>query len=83
MNKVMIKLYIPTIGMQFDVWISSRSYIKIIIKLFVDGIKELTYNEYHPSKFPDLYNKRTGVIYDINKTVKESNILNGTELMLI
>lgn len=31
MNKVLVKLYVPTIGFQYDIWIPSKSYIYTII----------------------------------------------------
>ena len=83
MNKILIKLYIPTIGFQYDVWISSKSKVKTTIKLLVKGIQELTYGEYYVNKLPNLYNKRTGLAYGLNETISNTDIVTGTELMLI
>ena len=83
MNKILVKLYIPTIGLQYDIFISSKSKVKTTIKLLVKGINELTYGEYNINKLPNLYNKKTGLIYDLNDTISNTDIVTGTELMLI
>lgn len=83
MNKILVKLYIPTIGLQYDIWISPESYIENVIKLIIKGLNELTYGEYNPQKMPNLYNKKTGLAYSPYDVIADVNIVSGTELMLI
>lgn len=83
MNKVLVKLYVPTIGMEYDVWIPLNRRIYTVIKLFVKAINEFTNGEYNPSKLPVLYNKKSAQLYDINLTVGEAEVRNGTEIILI
>lgn len=83
MNKILVKLYVPTIGEQYDVWIPVNRKIYSVIKLIVKVVNEFTNGENNPSKLPVLYNKKTGKIYDINFTVSDSEIENGSEIMLI
>lgn len=83
MNKVLVKLYVPTIGEEYDIWIPINRRIYTVIKLIVRGINELTNGEYNPTKLPVLYDKKTAKQYDINLIVGETNIRNGTEIILI
>lgn len=83
MNKVLIKLYIPIIEEQYDVWIPLNKRIYNVINLLVKAVREFTGGYYNPSKMPNLFDKVTSLPYDINLTVKESDIKNGTELILI
>lgn len=83
MNKVLVKLYVPTIGFQYDIWIPSKSYIYTIIDLIVKGVNELTYGEYNPKNMPNLYNKKTGIPYNNQDRIENANIVSGTELILI
>lgn len=83
MNKVLIKLYVPKIGKEYDIWIPLNRSIYSVIKLLVKAIKELTNDEYNPSKLPILYNKKTAKEYDINSTIEDSQIESGMELILI
>ena len=83
MNKILVKLYIPTIGEEYDLWIPLNRRIYNVIRLIVKAVKELTDGQYAPKKFPILYDKLTAMPYDINLSIGESTIRNGSELVLI
>lgn len=83
MNKVLVKLYVPTIGKEYDIWIPVNRTIYTIVELIVRTINEFTNGEYAPAKLPVLYDKKTAKSYDFNLTVGESNIKNGSEIILI
>lgn len=83
MNKVLVKLYVPTIGKEYDVWIPVNRRIYNVIKLIVKTINEFTNGEYIPTKLPVLYDKKTSRPYDINLTIAEAKIKNGSEIILI
>ena len=83
MNKVLVKLYVPQIGTEYDIWIPLNRRIYNVIKLLIKALKEFTNDEFSPAKFPELYDRKTAIQYDINLTVGESNIINGTEMILI
>ena len=83
MNKVLVKLYVPTIGKEYDIWIPLNRRVYSVIKLIVKAINELTSGEYVPSRLPVLYDKKNAKPYDINLTIWESNIRNGSEIILI
>ena len=77
MNKVLVKVYVPLNEEQYDV------FIPLIIKLLAKAIYELTDGNYNPDTMPTLYDKATVKPYNMTKNVKESNIKNGTELILM
>lgn len=83
MNKVLVKLYVPTIEKKYDVWIPLNRRIYTTIKLIVKAINEFTNGEYSPSKLPVLYDRKTAKPFDINLTIGESTIRNGSEIILI
>ena len=83
MNKVLIKLYVPTIEKEYDVWIPINKRIYNVIELLTKTINELCGGYYKPSVMPMLYDKITAKQYDINLNVKENNIKNGTEIIII
>ena len=82
-NKVLIKLYVPTIEKEYDIWLPINKKIYKVIKLLEKSINEMSGGFYNPTKTPMLYNKDTGELYDVNLNVKENNIKNGTEIILI
>lgn len=83
MNKVLVKVYVPIIDEEYDIWIPLNRKIHSIIKLLIKAINDLSGGYYRPKNVPVLYNKITAKEYELNKSVKESNIKNGTEIVLI
>lgn len=83
MNKILVKLYVPVIEQQFDLWIPLNRKIYNVISLLIKAVNEFSGGYYKPSKMPVLYDKLTTEPYDMNLYVKETNIRNGTELILI
>ena len=83
MNKVLVKVFIPMLEKEYDLWIPINKRIYNVMILIVKGINEFSDGYYIPDKMPVLYDKATAKPYDINLKVKESTIRNGTELILI
>ena len=83
MSKIIIKLFVPKIDREYDVFIPTNKRISSVIALLVKAINELSNGSFSPSQMPMLYNKITAQSYDINMTIKESDIRNGSELILI
>ena len=44
---------------------------------------ELTDNAYAPRQDTNFYSKETGDIYDVNRTVRETDLKNGSRIILI
>lgn len=83
MDKVFIKLYIPVVETYFDVKIPLDKKIYKIIYLLIKSIYDLTEGAYMPQTSPHLYDKWSAFCYDDNLTVRECNIKNGAELILL
>lgn len=83
MNKVLIKLYVPSIEEQFDILLPLNKKIGNIITLLVKAINEFSGGYYQPKDMPILYDKLTSQTYNLNLNVKDAGIINGTELILM
>ena len=83
LEKVLVKVYVPVLEKSYDVWIPAHKRIYNVIDLLIKAINELNGNDYNPTKKPFLYDKITSEIYDVNLSIKESNIRSGTEVILI
>ncbi len=83
MNKILVELYVPTIEEFYDIWIPTNRRVHNVIRLIVKAINEFTEGEYNPKKMPLLYDKQNGKPIDINLTIGESTIQNGSEVILI
>lgn len=82
-NKVFIKLLIPEIDKSYDVSLPVNKRIGNIINLLNATISEMSNGELKPSKNNVLYNVRTGEKYMPNTLLLNTNIRNGTILVLL
>ena len=83
MNKVLINVYIPILNKSYDIFIPTQSQLFEVIELIKCAVSELSEGQFVPSRDTVLARKTTGEILDINSTVFELAIGNGTKLMLI
>lgn len=83
MNKVLVSVYVPALEENYDFWIPINKKVYRIILLLIKIINESSGDYYRPTTMPLLYDKITSNQYDINLTVKDNAIQNGTEMILI
>ncbi len=82
-NKVLINLYVPFLERKYEVFLPANKKIGEIINLLGKNLTEITEGYYNYHEEERLYNRETGNEYNINETVKYSNIRNGTELIFM
>ncbi len=82
-DRVLVKLYVPKMDLQYDIFLPLNRTINDIIVLLSRAINEFVGGEYDPEKTPMLFDKSTAKLFDVNSTVIETTIRNGTELVLI
>ena len=83
-DKVLIKLIVPEIDFDFDMFIPINEQIWKIKKLVVKSISDLIgIDEILDKDDPILINKTTSEIYKNNIVVKDTNIRNCTEIVLL
>lgn len=83
MNKVLVKLYVPLLEEQYDVLIPINEKVHKVIKLLVKAVNDFSGGYFNNNSLPMLYDKITAQMYNINLTIKENNIENGAEIILI
>jgi hypothetical protein len=82
-NKILIEVIVPFLESSYEVYIPINRRISSVIKLMEKALKELT-NGYYPDKEGAvIIDEKTGNVYDINITVKDSRMMNGTKVILI
>lgn len=82
-NKILIRLYVPLIEKSYDLYIPINKKVGTIKKLIENGLLELTDNNYIISRDSNFYSKDTGKIYNVNLTVRETDLKNGSQIILI
>lgn len=82
-NKVLIQLIVPEIEEKYDLFIPINRRVGTVINLISKAIFELNNDVFISNKKRLLYNHNTGLEYSINKLIRETDIRNGTILVLI
>ena len=82
-NKVLIKLLVPEIDEEYDIFLPINKKIGNIINLLIKAVNELSNNTFQGNNFTELCNANTGEIYKIDTLLKNTNIRNNTKLVLI
>ena len=83
MNKVLVKVFFPQIDRCYETWIPLNKTIYEINNLLAKGANDLNNGVFPVNNLLILYNRQTGEYYDPNSIVRDTNIKNGTELILI
>lgn len=82
-NKVLICLIVPDIDKKYDVYIPINKKIGNIIALLGRAVQDLNPGEFTFNNKIQIYNQKSGMRYDLNQIVKNTDIRNGTGLVLM
>lgn len=82
-NKVLIILNVPEIDTDFDLMIPVSRKVGNLIELLAKFLEENSKGEYKIDIHKNLYNKDTGQRYNCNSLIYDTDIRNGTKLILI
>ena len=82
-NKVLIKLIVPELDSNFDIFIPVNEVVWKIKKLIIKCISDLSNVNLDVKKEYILINLSNNCIYDNNDIIINTDIRNGTELIFI
>lgn len=82
-NKILVFVYVPTIEKKYEVFIPVGKKVYTVIKCLAKAISELSGGLLENKENFQLYNKNTGLLYAIDVIIKETDMKNGSELILI
>ena len=82
-NKILIELEIPLTEKKYDLFIPINKKVGTIKKLIEESLVELTDGAYIIKEDTNLYSKETGTIYDVNQTVRDTDLKNGSRIILL
>lgn len=83
MNKVLVEIYVPVLNRSFDVFIPLTSSMSQVLELVKKAVKELSDGRFIADENTALCQRQDGTIININLSVAELEIKNGSKLMLI
>ena len=84
MNKYLITVLIPIAEMEFDIYVPNSKKVGSVKKYILEAIAELTDNIYQRGiNEVRMIDRKTSIEYDNNLYIKDTNIKNGTKIILI
>ncbi len=83
MDKVLVEIYVPGMEQEFDMWLPIHKKIGNIVNLLLKSLSEMSENNVITSDAPLLYNRESAYPYSLNLMLKDTDIKNGTKLILV
>lgn len=82
-NKLLVTVIVPLLEEKYEVFIPIGKRVSDIIKLLEKALKEMT-NGYYPNKEDSvIIDAESGNVFDVNITVKETKMINGSKIILL
>ncbi len=80
--KILIKLFLPELEQNFEMYIPVNRTIGQVIELMNKVVNDITLNVYPIKEGLQLMNRRNNTFYEYNELIRNTNIRNGTELVM-
>lgn len=82
-NKLLVTVIVPLLEEKYEVFIPIGKRVSEIIKLLEKALKEMT-NGYYPNKEDSvIIDAESGSVFDVNITIKETKMINGSKIILL
>jgi hypothetical protein len=83
MDKVLIQVFVPVLERSFDMFVPLRLPMYEVVELVKRAVEELSEGSFRADESTVLCRREDGTILNINQSVHELKIQNGSKLMLI
>ena len=83
MNKIIVNVYVPVLNISYDIFVPLQAQLYEVTELIKKAVTELSEGRFIPMRDTTISLRASGKILDINSTIQELGIGNGTKLMLI
>lgn len=82
-NKVLVKVYVPSIDERYEIYIPTNETIKKVLDLIVKSVYELSDSNLDMESKHYLLDPDTSNIYTNEQIIRETNINNSKKIVLI
>ena len=82
-NKVLVTLNVPSLEKKFDAYIPVNRKIYSVIKMLNVSLYNLTSGAFNMRDNYSLYDEETGKLYDVNVLVRDTDIRNGSKIIML
>ena len=81
--KVLVSINVPSLETKFDVYVPVNRKVYSVIGMFKTSLFELSLGSFDMTKDYILYNALTGSVYDMNVLIRDTDIRNGSSIILL
>ncbi len=82
-NKVLVSVNVPMLEKKYDIYFPVNRKISNVIGMIKSSLQQLSQGSFDVNRDYVLYNKDNGEPYDMNILVRDSNIRNGSNVILL
>jgi len=82
-DKIIVSVSVPVVGCTYDAVIPRRLRLAEVTRLLADMLEEIQEGSFVASEDVAICDRNTGAILNINITVDELGLKNGSQLMII
>lgn len=82
-NKVLVKVYVPSVDVEYEIYIPTNETINKVLELIIKSVSELSDDNLDLNQKHYLLDPETSIIYENANIVRETNIKNSKKLILI
>lgn len=82
-NKVLVSVNVPILESKYDIYFPANRRIHNVIEMIKNSLFELSQGSFNVNANYMLYNKENGRAYNMNILVRDSDIRNGSQVILL
>lgn len=82
-NKVLVSLNVPVLEQKYDVYLPVNRKVHNVIKMLKATLFDLSNGSFKVDQNYVLYNKENGMMYDMNMLVRDTDIRNGSMIIML
>ena len=80
---VLVKLYVPEIESSFEMYIPVNKTVSQVLVLMNKVVNDVTIGSYPRKQNLELLNRRNNIKYSNEQVIRDTDIKNGTELIML
>ena len=82
-NKILIKIFVPSIDDEYEIYIPTKESVKKVLDLIVKSIYELSDSNLNQQDSHYLLDPDTSRIYTNDQIIRDTDIKNGKKIILV
>ena len=82
-NKVLVSLIVPILEEKYDIYLPVNRKVHNVIKMIKSSLFDLSKGTFSIDTNCVLYNQENGNSYDMNMLIRDTDIRNGSKIILL